>query len=121
MSAHWVIFLIAIPIGIFIKWLIDKSADFSGLIAKELKKEGLELLNSSYPGLFKVGPFKKVEIKIGKPLIYVGAVKHERTFYRIVEVKTKNNRKEQVWAKIDTNWFKGTKIVFKPRLSEIRK
>ena len=41
MSAHWIIFLIAIPIGIFIKWLIDKSADFSGLIAKELKKEGL--------------------------------------------------------------------------------
>ncbi|GAB5473778.1 MAG: hypothetical protein Mars2KO_18770 [Maribacter sp.] len=122
MSNYWFLtILLVIPIGIAFQWISDSSKDFSDIIALELKKHGLKYVGSSYPGLFKVGPFKKFEITIGKPTINEGAIRYDNTYYRIVEFKTKTNRTKQVWAKIDTNWFKDTTIEFKPRLSKFKK
>ena len=113
--------LLVIPIGLFTKWTSDKKKVFKDIIEIELKKNGLEYVDSTYPGLFKVGPFKKIEIKFGKPLINAGAVQYENTYYRIVDLETKRKRKERIWAKIETSWFKDTRIEFKPKLSEIKK
>ncbi len=122
MSYYWILLiLIAIPIGLFMKSVSDKSKNFNDIIEAELKKYGLKYVNSMYPGLFKVGPFKKLEITIGKPMINNGAIQYEHTYYRIVELETKKKRKEKIWAKIETSWFKDTRIEFKPRLSEIKK
>ncbi|WBU89732.1 hypothetical protein [Cellulophaga omnivescoria] len=123
MSYYWIILfvLVAIPIQLFIKWTSDKSKDFKELIEMELKKNGLKYVDSKYPGLFKVGPFKKFEITIGKPTINDGAIQYEHTYYRIVVLETKRKRKERIWAKIETSWFKDTRIEFKPKLSDIKK
>ena len=122
MSNYWIlIILAAISLGLSIKWFTDKSKDFGDIIQTELEKHGLKYVKSRYPGLFKVGPFKKFEITVGKPLINNGAIQYDHTYYRIVELKTKTNRTELIWAKIDTNWFKETNIDFRPRLSELKK
>ncbi len=122
MNYYWILFiLLVIPIGLFIKWTSDRSKNFESIIQTELKKYGLKYVKSTYPGLFKVGPFKKIEITIGKPMINDGAVQYEHTYYRIVELETKKKRKERIWAKIETSWLKDTRIEFKPKLSEIKK
>ena len=138
MTNYWILLILpAIAIGLTIKWSTDKSKNFADIIETDLKKYGLKYLSSTYPGLFKVGPFKKFEITIGKPMINSGTVQYEHTYYRIVELRTnlgevknegweielrtKNNREERIWAKIETNWFKDTKIEYKPSLSELKK
>lgn len=122
MNYYWIPIGIAIiSVGFAIKRVTDKSKDFSKEIEAELKKHGFKFVSSQYPGLFKVGPFKKVEITIGKPQINNGTVQYENRYYRIVEFRTKDNRTERTWAKIDTSWFKETQIEFKPRLSMIHK
>ena len=122
MTNYWILLILpAIAIGLTIKWSTDKSKNFADIIETDLKKYGLKYLSSTYPGLFKVGPFKKFEITIGKPMINSGTVQYEHTYYRIVELRTKNNRTERIWAKIETNWFKDTKIEYKPSLSELKK
>ncbi len=116
-----VFIIVAIPLGLYINQESNKSKDFSDLIEIALKKHGLHFVSSTYPGLFKVGPFKKFEITIGKPVINDGAIQYDHTYYRIVELKTKHQQTKKVWAKIETNWFKDTHIEFKPSLSEIKK
>ena len=120
---YYLILLIpfGILVGLFFKWISDSSKDFSDLIEIELNKNNRRFLKSTYPGLFKVGPFKKFEISIGKPQINSGTVHYENTYYRIVDFKTKNNKTQCIWAKIETGWFKDTKIEFNPSLSETRK
>jgi hypothetical protein len=110
---------IFIVLSIYIKWISDSTKDFFELIDSELKQKGMKLISSTYPGLFKVGPFKKFEISFGKPQI--DGFEYEKTYYRIIEVGMKNNKTKKVWAKITTSWFKETKIEFKPKLSEIEK
>ena len=122
MNHYWILWIsIGLVLGLSIKWFTDKSKNFAKIIEVDLKKHGLKYVSSKYPGLFKVGPFKKFEITIGKPMINNGTIQYDHTYYRIVELRTKNNRTERIWAKIETNWFKDTKIEFKPRLSELKK
>lgn len=116
---QFLFFLLIIPIGLFIKWISDTSKDFANEIEMDCNKYGLKYVSSKYPGLFKVGPFKKFEITIGKPTINNGAIQYDHTYYRLVEVKTKNNRIEQIWAKIETSWFKDTQITYKPHLTKL--
>ncbi len=121
MNNYWIwTILLAIPIGIAFQWITDKTKKFSDIIEVEVKKQGLNFVNSKYPGLFKVGPFKKFEIKIGRPTINNGAIRYDNTYYRIVHIKTKSNETKFVWAKIETNLFKDTEIEFKPKLSELK-
>lgn len=122
MNNYWILLIpIVIIIGLFVKWMSDSAKDFSDIIELELKTKGIKFISSKYPGLFKVGPFKKFEVSIGKPQINDGAIQYENTYYRIVKIKTKNNKTKEIWAKIDTSWFKDTKIEFNPNLSEIKK
>lgn len=121
MEFYWIIIPIGIIISLFIKWLSDSSKDFTDLIKAELETKGMKLISLTYPGLFKVGPFKKFEISFGKPQINDGAVQYEKTYYRVVELETKRNRTKKVWVKIETSWFKETQIEFNPKLSEIKK
>lgn len=81
----------------------------------------MSLVSLKYPGLFKVGPFKKFEISFGKPQINGGAIQYERTYYRIVELKTEKDKTHKIWARIDTNWFKETKVEFIPKLDKLNK
>ena len=120
MENYWIfIILILISLNLINKWVKDSSKDLSGFIEPKLKSRGFKMISCTYPGLFKVGPFKKIEWSIGKPQINNGNIQYEYTYYRIVKFKTNNNVTAKVWAKIETNWFKETKIEFKPKLSGI--
>ena len=122
MSSYWIFIVIFfLLIGILINWLIDSSKDFTELIDAELKQKGMRLLHLKYPGIFNVGPFKKIEISIGKPQINDGTIQYERTYFRIVALKTKKGISYKIWAKIHTNWFKETKIEFIPKLDTLDK
>ena len=108
MSNYWFFIIpIVIAIYLYVKWFSDSSKDFSELIESKLKTKGIKFVSSTYPGLFKVGPFKKFEISIGKPQINDGTIQYENTYYRMIELKTKNDTTKIIWAKIDTSWFKG--------------
>ena len=121
MRENYILFIsVGIPIALYVHWMRQKSKDFTGIIEAELKKNELRFVSSTYPGLFKVGPFSRFEISIGKPQINNGAIQYEKSYYRIVEVKTKGNQNETVWAKIETSWFKDTQIEFIPSLSSIQ-
>lgn len=122
MSSYWLLIIIFfLLIGLAINWLIDSSKDFTELIDAELKQKGMRLLHLKYPGIFNVGPFKKIEISIGKPQINDGTIQYERTYFRIVALKTKKGIYYKIWAKIHTNWFKETKIEFIPKLDTLDK
>lgn len=100
------------------KWISDSSENFFELIESELKPKGMKLISCTYPGLFKVGPFEKFEISI-KPQIKGLEVEHEKTYYRIIELKTNNNKTKKIWVRITKHSLKETKVEFKPKLSEV--
>ena len=113
-------FLIIIPILVYTRWKIGTLRNFDHLFGKKLTRYGLKLMKSEYPGIFKVGPFPKFEVEIGKPQINGGAIQYERTFIRKLQVLTKNNEQREIWARIETGWFKETTVQFKPNLKEIK-
>lgn len=109
----------AIIIGVFFNFILDNPKKFIDLIEEELKKNKIELTEIKCPPPFKVGPFKKVEILVGEPKINDGNIRYKKTYYRVAKLKTTNNKIKKVWIKIETNWFKETKIEFKPELSKL--
>ena len=122
MNALIVIIFIIITLGLFyIRYKIDARRNFDELLKKELKPHGFQLVKSEYPGLLKVGPFKKIEVEIGKPQINRGAIQYERTYYRKLQILTNKNQQVQVWAKIETGWFKSATADFIPNLNEIER
>ena|SRR5690606_16005986 len=114
------VFVIVIPILVYLRWRIGSNRNFDSLFNTKLTRHELQLIKSEYPGIFKVGPFKKFEINIGKPQINNGAIQYERTYYRKLQVVTKDNKQVEIWAKIETGWFKDTTVDFKPKLNEIK-
>ena len=105
---------------LFISWKYDSSKDFSKLIQVELTKKNMKLISSNYPGIFKVGPFEKFKVSVGKPLINDGAIQYEKSYIRLVKLETSTNKEHEVWVKINTHWFKETKIEFRPQLSDLK-
>lgn len=112
-------FLLAVLI-LFINWKFDSSKDFSQLIRVELGKSNMKLLSLKYPGIFKVGPFEKIKISVGKPLINDGAIQYEKSYIRKVKLETSTKKVHEVWVRIETHWFKETKCEFRPKLSDLK-
>lgn len=104
----------------WLNWQINKKKDFRSLIEPELERFGIKYIKSEYPGIFKVGPFKKFEIEIGKPQINGGTIQYEKTYYRKITVLTKAKKEVEVWSKIETSWFKESAVEFKPKLKNIK-
>lgn len=120
MGALIVIIFIIISLGLFyIRYKIDAQRNFDELLKKELKPHGFQLVKSEYPGLFKVGPFKKIEVEVGKPQINHGAIRYERSYYRKLQILTDKNQQIEVWAKIETGWFKSATADFIPDLNGV--
>jgi len=104
----------------WLNWQLNKRKSFKELIEPQLKRFGMQYIKSEYPGIFKVGPFKKIEIEIGKLQINNGTTQYEKTYYRKVTVLTKNKSKVEIWAKIETGWFKDDSVEFSPKLNNIK-
>lgn len=119
---EYFLIILAICLAIFARWLnwqVDKKKDFRKLIEPQLEKYGMKYIKAEYPGIFKVGPFKKFEIEIGKPQINGGAINYEKRNYRKITALTSKNSEVEIWAKIDTSWFKDDSVEFNPKLKNI--
>lgn len=105
-----------------IKYYLFKRKDFNELIHKKLSRHNYKLVKNSFPGLFKIGPYKtdKIKIEVGVVMINDGTVNYKKTYYRIIDLKTDTNEIKQTWAKINTHWFKETKIEFRPPLEKLK-
>jgi hypothetical protein len=105
-----------------IKYYLIKHKDFNDEIINKLRRKNIKLIKNSFPGIFKVGPFKNkkiLEFKIA-PVINGGAIQIEKSYYRILDLQTASNSNTQIWAKITTHWFKPTRIEFKPTLESLK-
>ena len=119
------IILIVLIIFIFIilfsvQFILYKNKDFSHEISTQLRKHKFKYSKSYYPGLFKIGPYKTDPIEFEIGTVQIQGANHKSSYYRIVELQTDTNQNKQTWAKITTNWFKPTKIEFRPSLSSLK-
>lgn len=100
----------------WLNWQHENKKDFRKLIEPQLEQYGMKYIKAEYPGFFKVGPFKKFEIEIGKPQINDGTIRYEKRYYRKITAIASNNKVVEIWAKIDTGWFKEDTVEFIPKL-----
>ena len=117
-----ILFLVLlIPVTI-IRHLIVKRRSFDELIKTKLKRHNLKLVKNEFPGYFKIGPYKKdpIEFEIGRPQINNGTTQYKKTYYRKLEIKNSKEINAECWTKINTHWFKDSKIEFRPTLNEIK-
>ncbi|MBT8364683.1 MAG: hypothetical protein KJP23_08250 [Deltaproteobacteria bacterium] len=70
-----------------------------------LAKHGLTFVSARWPGIFKVGPFPRVEIEIGRPQSRVGGIRGEYDAYRIVTVHDAKRNNYKLWAKLEFELF----------------
>ena len=71
-----------------------------------LAAHGLTLVSAKWPGLFKVGPFPKFEIEVGRPQSRVGGIRGEYDTYRIVSARDSQGNLHELWARIEFEGFR---------------
>jgi hypothetical protein len=79
--------------------------DFREHLEPILAEYGLLFLSSTYPGMFKVGPFPKFEIQYGRPQSGIGGVRGEYNEYRVVEVQDDKGESFKLWALLEFELF----------------
>ena len=75
-----------------------------------LKSHDLTFVSAKWPGSFKVGPFPKVEVEVGRPQSRVGGISGEYDEYRIVNVRDSDGNTHQLWAKLEFELFRLRRI-----------
>ena len=75
-----------------------------------LKSHGLTFISAKWPGLFKVGPFPKVEVEIGRPQSRFGGIRGEYDEYRVVTVKDSQGNRFEIWARLEFELFRLRRI-----------
>jgi hypothetical protein len=80
--------------------------DFRGHLEPILKSYGLRFVAARWPGFFKVGPFPKLEIEVGRPQSRVGGIRGEFSEYRIVTFQDSEDQTHEVWANLEYEMFR---------------
>lgn len=75
-----------------------------------LKSHGLTFISAKWPGLFKVGPFPKVEVEVGRPQSRFGGIRGEYDEYRVVTVKDSQGNRFEIWARLEFELFRLRRI-----------
>lgn len=75
-----------------------------------LAVHGLTFVSARWPGMFKVGPFPKVEIEVGRPQSRAGGIRGEYDEYRIVTVHDSQGKIHELWAKLEFELFRLRRI-----------
>lgn len=75
-----------------------------------LAAHGLTFVSARWPGFFKVGPFPKFGIEVGRPQSRIGGIYGEYDEYRVVTVKNSEGKVYQLWAKLEFELFKLHKV-----------
>ena len=75
-----------------------------------LARHALTFVSAKWPGRFKVGPFPKFEIDVGRPRSRVGGIRGEYDEYRIVTVKDSQGNTHELWARLEFELFRLQRI-----------
>ena len=75
-----------------------------------LKTHGLTFVSARWPGSFKVGPFPKFEIEVGRPQSRVGGIRGEYNEYRIITVQDSQGNLHELWANPEFELFRLQRI-----------
>ena len=75
-----------------------------------LQTHGLTFVSASWPGRFKVGPFPKFEIEVGRPQSRVGGIRGEFNEYRIITVQDARGKIHELWANLEFELFRLRRI-----------
>ncbi len=79
----------------------DHQKDFEPILAAHR----LAFVSARWPGRFKVGPFPKFEIEVGRPQSRVGGIRGEYDEYRIVTAQDSQGNLHELWAKLEFEVF----------------
>lgn len=103
------IFLALGGMGLTSQFLITRSRhkkSYRNYLEPILNDHNLRYISSTFPGWFNVGPFPKIEGKIGRPqstIPFIGQGEYHQ--YRIVEVLDSQENTYQLWALLDFEIF----------------
>ena len=75
-----------------------------------LKTHGFAFVSARWPGRFKVGPFPKFEIEVGRPQSRIGGIRGEYDEYRIVTFQDSKGNNHELWAKLEFELFRLRRI-----------
>ena len=92
---------------------LRRSQSYAKYIMPELGRAGLTVLDINTPRVFDVGPFRKIEVKIGGCQSTTPIGSGEYTEYRIVNAKTPAGRLVEVWCKLEFELFRFKSIDIK--------
>jgi hypothetical protein len=79
--------------------------DYREHLEPVLTAQGYRFLSAKRPGLFNVGPFPKIEFKIGRPTSDVLGVSGEHNEYRVVKFRDAEGTVYELWAKLEFELF----------------
>lgn len=96
---------LALTVQFFILWRRHQK-DYRGHLEPILESHGLRFVASRWPGFFRVGPFPKFEVEVGRPQSRVAGMSGEFTEYRIVTARDGEGRTYEVWAKLEFELFR---------------
>ncbi len=71
-----------------------------------LSSHGLQFVSARWPWFFKVGPFPKFEVEVGRPQSRVGGIRGEYNEYRIVTFQDSEGKAHEVWANLEFEMFR---------------
>jgi hypothetical protein len=80
--------------------------DYRRYLEPPLRNCGVEYVSAVSPGLFKTGPFPKIEVEVGRPLSNFLGLRGEYCEYRIVKVRDTEGNLHEIWAVIEFEVFK---------------
>jgi hypothetical protein len=90
--------------------------DYRELIEPMLQQAGYRFLYTKAPGLFRVGPFPKVEMKTQPVQTITPIGRGEYDQYRIVYAATPDGKEKSFWVRLEFVEFRFTKAEWRPSL-----
>lgn len=120
----WLPFIVGIAIPLLITIVIAssrQSRDCTAELKPLVEAAGFEWVRCENPGAFKVGPFPKFEVVVGRPQTNILGIRGEYTVYSIVTIRDSLGRDREVWAKLEFECFKFHHAEWKPDLNELQR
>lgn len=111
-QTFWIIgvFLIAGGLSAFVISRRRHQQDLRQYLEPVLRECGVTFIAAVYPGMFKVGPFPKVEFERGRPQTKIGGVPGEYGEYRVVSFSNSNGEEFRLWALVEFEMFRFRRV-----------
>ena len=110
---NFVVIAVLVLVGLAVTFVVSSGRhkrDLTQYLEPPLRECGVTFISAVYPGLFKVGPFPKIEIEVGRPQTSIAGTRGEYDEYRIVSFKDSEGRVYQLWAIVEFEMFQFRRV-----------